>query len=94
MINKYLTNLFADSNFKEIFPGKYISLQFIEGKKNLKEMLAPPFYPKSVNNQVDIKTRCNYCDICKHYLVAEMKFTSKTTGKTGLIKEDLSCSKS
>ena len=57
-------------------------------------MLAPPFYPKSVNNQVDIKTRCNYCDICKHYLVAEMKFTSKTTGKTGLIKGDLSCNKS
>ena len=45
-------------------------------------MLAPSFYPKSVNNQVDFKTSCNYCDICKHDLVAEMEFTSKATCKT------------
>ena len=54
-------------------------------------MLARSSYPKSVNRQVNIITRCNSCDICKHYLVAERKFTSKVTGKTYFIKGDLSC---
>ena len=68
-----------------------LSLQFIEDKKNLKEMLAPSSYLRSVNSQVNIITPCNSCDICKHYLVAERKFTSKVTGKTYFIKGDLSC---
>ena len=55
-------------------------------------MLARSSYPKSVNNQVNIIIPCNCCDICKHYLTEEMKFTSKVTGKTNFIKEDLSCS--
>ena len=54
-------------------------------------MLAPSSYLKSVNSQVNIITRCNSCDICKHYLVAERKFISKVTGKTYFIKGDLSC---
>ena len=53
-------------------------------------MLAPYSYPKSVNSQVNIITPCNSCDICKGYLVAERKFTSKVTGKTYFIKGDLS----
>ena len=53
-------------------------------------MLAPSSYPKSVNSQVNIITPCNSCDICKGYLVAERKFTSKVTGKTYFIKGDLS----
>ena len=68
-----------------------LSLQFIEDKKNLKEMLAPSSYLRSVNSQVNIITPCNSCDICRHYLVAERKFTSKVTGKTYFIKGDLSC---
>ena len=54
-------------------------------------MLAPSSYTKSVNRQVNIITPFNSCDICKHYLVAEKKFTSKVTGKTYFIKGDLSC---
>ena len=53
-------------------------------------MLAPSSYPKSVNSQLNIITPCNSCDICKHYLVAEAKFTSKVTGKTYFIKIHLS----
>ena len=36
-------------------------------------------------------TLCNSCDICKPYLVEEMKFTSKITGKTYFLKGGLSC---
>ena len=54
-------------------------------------MLAPSSYLRSVNSQVNIITPCNSCDICRHYLVAERKFTSKVTGKTYFIKGDLSC---
>ena len=53
-------------------------------------MLAPSSYPKSVNSRVNIITPCNSCNVCKHYLVAERKFTSKVTGKTYFIKGDLS----
>ena len=34
---------------------------------------------------------CNSCHICKHYLVAEGKFTTKVTSKTYFRKGDLSC---
>ena len=54
-------------------------------------MLAPFSYPKSINSQVNVITPCNSCDICKHYLVAEKKYTSKVIGKTYFIKGDLSC---
>ena len=54
-------------------------------------MLEPSFYPKSVNSRVNIITPCNSCDICKHYLVSEMKFTTKVRGKTYFIMGDLSC---
>ena len=60
-------------------------------QKNLKEMLAPSSYPKSVNSQINIVTPCNSCYICKHYLVTKMKFTSKITDKTYFIKGDFSC---
>ena len=40
---------------------------------------------------MNIITPCNSCDIFKHYSVAEMKFTSKVTGKTYFTKGDLSC---
>ena len=90
LINKYLPILHADLNLKEIFPTKSITTVYRK-QKNLKEMLAPSSYPKSVNWQVNIITPCNSCDICKHHLVAEKKFTSKVTGKTYFIKGDLSC---
>ena len=51
-------------------------------------MLGPSSYPKSVNSQVNFITPCNSCDICKHYLLAEKKFTSKVTGKIYFIKGD------
>ena len=54
-------------------------------------MLEPSSYPKSVINQVNIITPSSFCDICKHYLVTERKFTSKVTSKTYFIKGDLSC---
>ena len=60
-------------------------------QKNLKEMLAPSSYPKSVNSQINIVTPCNSCYICKHYLVTKMKFASKITDKTYFIKGDFSC---
>ena len=90
LINKYLPISHAYLNLKEIFPRKSITTVY-KRQKNLKEMLAPSSYPKSVNSQVNIITPCNSCDICKHYLVAERKFTSKVTGKTYFIKGDLSC---
>ena len=49
-------------------------------------MLPPSSYPKFVNSQVNNITPCNSWDICKHYLVAERKFTSKVNGKTNFIK--------
>ena len=90
LINKYLPILPADLNLQEIFPRKSVTTVY-RRQKNLKEMLAPSSYPKSVNWQVNIITPCNSCDICKHHLVAEKKFTSKVTGKTYFIKGDLSC---
>ena len=68
MINKYLPILHADLDLKELFPRKFITTVY-RRQKNLKEMLAPSFYPKSVNSQVNIIKPCSYCDICKHYLV-------------------------
>ena len=44
-------------------------------------MLAPSSYLKSVISQVNIIASCNSCDICKRYLVAEKKFTSKVIDK-------------
>lgn len=40
---------------------------------------------------MNIITTCNSCDICKHYLVTERKFTPKVPGKTSFIEGDLSC---
>ena len=90
LINKYLPILHADLDLKEIFPRKSIATVY-RRQTNLKEMLAPSSYPKSVYSQVNIITPCDSYDICKHYLVAERKFTSKITGKTYFIKGDLSC---
>ena len=80
MINKYLPVLHADVNLEESFPRKSITTVY-RTLKILKEMLAPSSYPKSFHSQVDIVTTCNSCGICKHYLVAEMKITSKVTDK-------------
>ena len=60
----------ADLNLKEIFRRKSITTVY-KRQKNLKEMLAPSSYPKSVNSQVNIITPCNSCDSFKHCLVAE-----------------------
>ena len=76
----------ADLDLKEIFPRKSITTVY-RRQKNFREMLAPCSYPKSVN----IITPSNSCDICKQYLVAERKFTSKVASKTYSIKGDLSC---
>ena len=51
-------------------------------------MLAPSSYLKIVNSEVNIITSCNSCDIWKHYLVVEIKFACKVTGKTYFIKID------
>ena len=40
---------------------------------------------------MNIITPCNSCDICKHYLAPERKFTSKVASETYFIKGDLSC---
>ena len=90
LINKYLPIVHADLDVKKIFPRKSITAVY-RRRKNLKEMLAPTSYPKSINSQVNIITPCNSFDIFKHYLVAERKFTFKLLGKTYFIKEDLSC---
>ena len=73
------------SNLTKVFR-ENLSLQFIEDKNTLKEMLAPSSYAKSVNSSANIITPCNFFDICKHYLVAEGKLTSKVTGKTYFLK--------
>ena len=53
LINKYLPILPADLNLQEIFPRKSVTTVY-RRQKNLKEMLAPSSYPKSVNRQVNI----------------------------------------
>ena len=90
MINKCLPILHTDVDLKEICPRKSITTVF-RRQKDLKEMLALSSYPKSGDNQVNVISQCSSCDICKHYLEGEMKFTSKVTGKTYFIKRDLSC---
>ena len=80
----------AELDLKEFFHRKSIST-VCRRRKNLKEILAPSSYRKSVNSQVNFITPCNFCDTCKHYLVAERKFTSKVIDKTYYIKGDLSC---
>ena len=90
LINQYLPILHADLDLKEFFRRKSIAT-VDRRQKNLKEMLAQSSYPKSVNSQVNTITPCNSCDICKNYLVAERKFTSKVIGKTHFVKGDLSC---
>ena len=54
-------------------------------------MLEPYSYPKSINSQLNTIAPCNFCDICKDFLEAERKFTSKVTGQTYFIKRYLSC---
>ena len=56
LINKYLPILHADLDLKELFPRKSITTVY-RRKKNLKEMLAPSSYPKSVNSQGNIRGR-------------------------------------
>ena len=83
MINNDLHIMHDNFDLKETFPRKSITAVY-RSQKNIKEMLAPSSYLKSVNSQVNIITPCNSCDICKHYLVAKMKFKSKVAGKTSL----------
>ena len=56
LINKYLPILHADLDLKELFPKKSTTTVYRRQKRNLKEMLAPSSYPKSVNSQVSIIT--------------------------------------
>ena len=49
LINKYLSIVHADLDLKEIFSRKSITTVY-RRQKNLKEMLAPTSYPKSVNS--------------------------------------------
>ena len=86
---KCLISLHRDLDLKEIFPRQSITTVY-RRQKNLREMLAPSSYPKSVNSQVNIMMPSNSCDVCKHYLVAKVKFTSKVKSKTHFIKRDLS----
>ena len=53
-------------------------------------MLAPSYYYRSANSQVNNITPCYSCDICKYHLVAEMKLTSEVTGKKYFTKRYLS----
>lgn len=54
-------------------------------------MLTPSYFPKSVNWQVNSSTPGNFCGICKHCLVAELKFTSRVIGERYFIKGNLFC---
>ena len=59
--------------------------------KNLKEMVAPSLYPKPSIKTNHTIVSCNKCEICKNFLIIDSKFRCTVTGKTYLIKGNLSC---
>ena len=54
-------------------------------------MVAPSLYPKPSINSKSTIVRCNKCEICKKFLIADSKFRCTVTGKLYHIKYKLSC---
>ena len=53
-------------------------------------MVAPSLYPKPSIKSNRTIVNCNKFDICKNFLIADSKFRSTVTGKTYVIKGNLS----
>ena len=57
----------------------------------MKELIAPPVYPKNINTRISSITSCNNCDICKNYMVFDNTFICTVTGKSYFIRGQLNC---
>ena len=75
---------------KKAFPNNKFSV-ISKRNKNLREMVAPPVYPKSSIKSNSTIAICNKCDICKNFLIADSKFRCTVIGKTYFIKDNSSC---
>ena len=73
LIRKYIHYLLSDEVLKKAFPNNTFSVIY-KRNRNLKEIVALSLYPKpSIKNNGTIVS-CNKCDICKNFLIADIKF--------------------
>ena len=96
LIKKHIQYLHSDAILKNVFPNKKFAVIYnkktvIFCNKNLKTMVTPFLYPKSSIKSNRTIVSCNQCDICKNFLITDSKFRCTVTGKTYLIKGNLSC---
>ena len=89
LVKKHIDYLHSDEVLKKVFPNKKFSVIY-KRNKNLKELIGPSLYPKLSIKSNHTIVSCNKCDICKNFLVTDSKFRCTVTGKTYLIKGNLS----
>ena len=90
LIRKHIQYLHSDEVLKKAFPNNTFSVIY-KGNKTLKEIVALSLYPKPSIKSNGIIVSCNKRDICKNFLITDIKFRCTVTGKTFFIKCNLSC---
>ena len=89
-IRKHLSLLYSNDSLKQLFLANIFSTIF-KRNKNLKEILAPPKYPKPKNSRQNSITSRNKCNICKTYMVFDGTFKCTVMGKVYYIKGEMNC---
>ena len=75
---------------KKIFPSKSIKTLYRK-EKNPIEILSLSLFPAKSKNSESCIISCKKCDICKNYLISDIKFESKVTGGFYNVRVNLSC---
>ena len=61
-------------------------------KKNLKELIPPSLFPRTIKENNYSTERCNrVCDICKNFLVLSTEFTCHATKRKYKMRGFLTC---
>ena len=68
LIKKHLPLLHSDDNLKTLLPKETFNVVY-RRNKNLKDLLAPSFFPIPRREKCSCVTSCNTGDICKNYMV-------------------------
>ena len=93
---QYLPILFESTAIEQAFNSNGASIMVgYRRHKNLKEILSPAAYPKTINSQPPPNAGCNKCKskcyVCRNILIESSTITSVATGLSYKIKDALSC---
>ena len=97
IIRKHLHLLESNTKLKELFPKNSI-IPAYRRSKNLKEILAPSKYQaRNIHTTNPLDGGCykcdkSRCDLCKNYFVESRNFCSFRTGKSYIVRPNLTCS--